>query len=51
MAITKAAGLPVTRDVHFAKRVNRDLDFEGLIFTQWLLVQEFLNPILPVQVL
>jgi hypothetical protein len=32
-ATKKASGLPVTRDVHFAKRVNRDLDFGGFIFT------------------
>jgi hypothetical protein len=27
----KAAGLPVMRDVHFAKRVNTDLDLGDLI--------------------
>src|SRR5262245_6610019 len=31
-ANTKVAGLPVTLAVHFAKRVNDDLDFGGLIF-------------------
>ena len=29
-ANTNVTGLPVTRDVHFAKRVNRVLDLVGL---------------------
>ena len=31
MAITKATGRPVILAVHFAKRVNYDLDFGGLM--------------------
>jgi hypothetical protein len=31
-AIVKAAGRPVILAVHFAKRVNHDFDFGGLIF-------------------
>jgi hypothetical protein len=30
-AITKAAGRPVARAVHLAKRVNREVDLVGLI--------------------
>jgi len=29
-ASTKAAGLPVARAVHLAKRVNSEVDFDGL---------------------
>jgi hypothetical protein len=29
-AVTKAAGLPVARAVHLAKRVNKEVDFDGL---------------------
>jgi hypothetical protein len=31
-AMIKVTGLPLTLAVHFAKRVNHDLDFGGLIF-------------------
>src|SRR5690348_2981590 len=34
MASTKATGRPVTLAVHFAKRVNHDLDFGGLIMSK-----------------
>ena len=37
----KVAGLPLTRDVHLARRVNRDLDFGGFIF--WFLKVVKLN--------
>jgi hypothetical protein len=33
-AIVKAAGRPLILAVHFAKRVNHDLDFGGLIMSE-----------------